>query len=1132
MPRMRRYRSLPLLAVRRMSRNWRLLLSVVAGTLVAAAILSATAVYADAIRDLGLRYAIGQRDPRTLDVSVLQSNVPVSATRNADTRRRQDSTVVSILRDAAAGVVRQGTTATLFPSAPGTPAGTAQDRPRANLVFRTDLDPHIEIVEGAAPAPVAGRSDAPIEVLVGRETAEAGGLSVGQELDLAPFWAPDAPPLRVRITGIAVERDPAERYWGTSGAHLDAEARNWVTYRLFVPEATFFGGLPATLPSVTADYHTRYEVDLDVLNARRALPVANGLDTLAQRLNAADERVTVEGALSPVLRTFDEKLFFTRIPLLVLLLQVGGIVAYYLVMVSTMLIERQAAEIATMRSRGATTPQLLAMYGVEGALLAALATLAGPPLAGLIIGALGPTPAFSALSGGGALDVHIGGAAYFLAIIGALIAFFALMVPAWFATRDTVVEFKRGVARPKPVPLLLRYYVDVVFVLVVAAVFWRVSQQEGLVSESIFGEAQVDPFLLATPAVFMLTVGIVFLRVFPLVLRLVAWVLGWTRSVAILAGMRALVRNPTHYTRLVLLLMFATGVGMFGATFSATLSHSYEDRALYVSGADVRAVGLVPPAFQGDAAVRAAIEGVPAEATSVVVRATGFGYAGRETADLAILGVDPATFGEVAYFRDDFAPESLDTMLTTLAGEGPVAGAAGALLPEDARQIGIWAQFPDIRGRVVLGLSLRDATGRVSHRQVGVTRPDHPSSTSWVLFAADLDAPRSRAGANSNEPALVAPVELLGVWFIPSGRIASQRGVVLFGPAVTTASAPVETSEVQGLVERPKAWPDATTVHDFTQPGFDVVRNLTQIPVGDQTRNEPNGPPGALGALRFEWVDAAGAPSFRGLAASYLATPVPAYLSSREASKLGLVTGDTFRASISGRYLDLTLAGVLDYFPTFEPNGRGGIALVDSSRLLATVNASLPDRWLLANEAWFASDTPGATAAALEPLQPREVVQRAAVQATQQEDPLVAAGWAGILAISFGAVLLLSAIGFIVYSYLTAQQRGLEFAILRTLGFSRVQVFGVVLFEHLFVIAAGMGLGTGVGLRLGRMMLGLLATDERGTAVLPPLQLRVSWVEVVAVWGILGAVFIATIAAVVALYFRLAVHRVLRIGDA
>ena len=63
----------------------------------------------------------------------------------------------------------------------------------------------------------------------------------------------------------------------------------------------------------------------------------------------------------------------------------------------------------------------------------------------------------------------------------------------------------------------------------------------------------------------------------------------------------------------------------------------------------------------------------------------------------------------------------------------------------------------------------------------------------------------------------------------------------------------------------------------------------------------------------------------------------------------------------------------------------------------------------------------------------------ASEQFAQQEDPLVAAGWQGILVIAFGAVLLLSAIGFLVYSYLTAQERSLEFAILRTLGFSGVR---------------------------------------------------------------------------------------------
>ena len=1131
MPRMLRYRSLPRLAIRRMSRNWRLLLSIVVGTMVAAAILSATAVYADAIRDLGLRYALDQHDPKALDVVVSQNNVTVSGATYSATRTRQDAVLANTLGATAGDLVRQGVSATLFPSAPGVAPGDDPARPRANVVFRSDLDTHIEIVAGSAPVAAPSRTSGPIDVLVGRATAEVAGLTIGQELDLTPFWDASAAPLRVRISGFAVERDPFDRYWGQAPVRLDVESRTWPTYRLFVSEATFFGGALAGLPGMTADYRNDHQVNLEALDARNAVPIANGLGALGRTLRGIDERVTVEVGLEPVLRSFDEKLFFTRIPLLVLLLQVGGIVAYYLVMVSTMLIERQAAEIATMRSRGATTPQLLAMYGVEGFILAILATAVGPPLAGLVISALGPTPAFSALSGGGALTVHIGAAAYILAIAGALLAFTALMVPAWFATRDTVVEFKRGVARPKPVPLLLRYYLDVAFVLVVAAIFYRLSQQDGLVSETIFGEARVDPFLLATPAVFMLTVGIVFLRLFPVVLRLVAWIVGWTRSVAILAGIRALVRNPTHYTRLVLLLMFATGVGMFGATFSATLSHSYEDRALYVSGADVRAAGLVPPAFQGTDGVLAALEGVPADDASVAVRTTGFAYAGRNTADVQFLGVDPATFAEVAYFRGDFAPQSLDAMMATLADD-PVVPATGPHLPADARQIGLWVQFPDIRGRIAFGISLRDATGRISHRQVGITRPDHPSTTGWTLFAADLEAPRTRAGAVSNEPALVAPVELLGVWLTPAGRTASQRGVVHFGPAITTASAPNEASEVAGLVERETAWPDAALVQDFSTPGFELVRALKQATTSDQVRIIEGGPPGGGGTLRMDWFDSAGTPGFRGVAAVFEGGAVPAYLSRREADALGLTPGDTFRASAGSRYFEAQLAGVFDYFPTFDPNARGGLAVVDGARFAATINAGLPDRWVIPNEAWFASDSPGATVAALAALQPREVVQRAEVLAEQQEDPLVAAGWAGILAISFGAVLLLSAIGFIVYSYLTAQQRGLEFAILRTLGFSRVQVFGVVLFEHLFVIAAGMGLGTAVGLRLGRMMLGLLAVDERGAAVLPPLLMRVSWIEVAAVWGILGTVFIATIAAVVALYFRLAVHRVLRIGDA
>ena len=50
--------------------------------------------------------------------------------------------------------------------------------------------------------------------------------------------------------------------------------------------------------------------------------------------------------------------------------------------------------------------------------------------------------------------------------------------------------------------------------------------------------------------------------------------------------------------------------------------------------------------------------------------------------------------------------------------------------------------------------------------------------------------------------------------------------------------------------------------------------------------------------------------------------------------------------------------------------------------------------------------------------------------------------------------------------------------------------------------------------------------------MLPPFVLSVSRLEVALVWGILGAVFVLTVVAVVTLYIRAALYRALRVGDA
>ena len=1113
-----------------MAGNWRLLSSVVLGTMIAGAILSATIIYSDAIRDLGLDFALEQRDPTKLDVTVSRSTQTVSSSDYQRSEEVVNRAVTSALSGTFAGLVREGSSATFYPVDPGALPDLRDDtRPRGNLLFRSDLEPHVRIIEGALPQPVPPDYDLPVPAAIGLQTAELNGLALGDTVDLYPFWDNEAAPLTIIIVGIIEALDPGDRYWSGDPNAIDAPARSWETYLVHIPESTFFGLLPARFPQIVADYNGYYEVDLETVDARNAVPIADALAGLARNLNATEERTSSRTELIEVLRTFDEKLFFTRIPLFVLLLQIGGIVAYYLVMVSTMLTERQTAEIATLRSRGATTGQLLAQYGIEGVILAAVALVTGPPIAAAVISALGPTPAFAALSDGGPLEVRISVQSFVLAGIGALIAFGALVIPAWFATRTTVVEFKRSSARPKPTPAFLRYYLDVALVLVVALVFWRLSQQDQLFTESLFGETQADPFLLATPAVFMVTVGIVFLRIFPLLLGMIGWLVGWTRSVAAVVSVRSLVRNPTHYTRLVLLLMFATGVGTFGATFSATLDRSYTERADYEVGADVRALDL--HGIEGsNQALLEAVAAVPADASMGVIRVGGSLEANGRFERAEVIGVQPDKFSDIAFWRDDFSTTSLgDITATLVANEPPLR--EGIALPAGAQQIGIWVKAPDLRGGVSLTIALRGADGIQGEYQLAFVRPSDPVAEEWLFYSTSLLQQRSRNGRPLVAEPLVRPITVESILISTSSSIAAADGTVLFGPLITTDAAVPPETDVAGISS--ESFANGQLVTHFTDPRYEPIGGQRSLPSGDQLLESTDAPPGVDSAARLQWSAGQRAPRLHGIRERLDPTPVQFYVSSEAAERLELRPGDAVGFWAFSRFHEGLFAGTFDLFPTYLVGERSeALVLVNANRLIQSAEAAQSDHPSRFTEFWLATSDRDATVETLAALGAATIHDAESTLLEQQEDPLVAAGWNGILAISFGAVLLLSAIGFIVYSYLSAQQRGLEFAILRTLGFSRVQVFTVVFVEQSFIVIAGMGLGTIVGFQIGRIMMDFLGTNERGDNVLPPFLLAVSWPEIFAVWGILGAVFVVTIAAVVLLYLRLAVHRALRIGDA
>ena len=1112
-----------------MRANWRLLAAVALGTLVSSAILSATAIYADAIRDLGLRYALAQPAPGALDVQVTREVASARTEAFRQSNARVDRAVRTALAGAVRSVQRQGASQTLYLTAPGAAVNEAdQSRPRAQLRFRDDVEGHLTLTAGAFPR--GGSTPAPtaVPVLLGAEAATRNRVAVGDRFALHPWWDASLAPLMVQVAGIARPTDATDPYWSGSPPLFEEPNAIWETFLFLLPEDAFFATLTERLPSASAAYRDRYGVDQKALNARIATSVAAGLEGLRPVIAATERGVAVETVLPAVLRSFDARLFFVRIPLFVLLLQIGGIVAYYLVMVATMLVERQAAEMAVLRSRGASPLQLLFQSGVEGLILAVAAAAIGPLLAAAVISALGPTPSFRALSGGGPLEVHVSSLAYAFAGAGALIALAAFMLPAWRATHTTVVEFRRASARPRPTPLLLRYYLDVALVLLLALLFWRLRQEEQLFTRTLFGGRQSDPLLLATPTVLMVTAGVVFLRLFPLLLRLLAWTVGRVAGAAALVGVRSLARDPSHYARLVLMLMLATGVGMFGATFSATLERSYNDRARYPVGADVRATDLRALFDRGDEAFLHAMHTVPADDLSAVARVEGSALANGKAAQLQILGVDPATFADVAYFRDDFATQPLATVLEPLARNAPKTEIAA--LPDDARQLGLWAKLPDIRGPLSLVAVVRDGDGRRGTLLLGTARPGDPATREWRFFASGLDRARGTAGRNA--PPLRAPYTLQSLYIATQSAITAQRGVALLGPLLTTTTPPGPAEANVDTEPAATAFAGARPALDFATPAFEVITGQRPARTPDTLRADQDTPPGAAASARYEWFDARIAPRDRGIRPRTDGEPVALALARGTADTLQVQPGDRFQVLVGGVYLDAMLTGTFTLFPTYDSSGsRPGFAVAHIGRLTEAVNLALPSRAVTLNEAWFGSAEPAATRAALTVFQPQVLLDTAGERARAKEDPLIAAGWAGILGISFATVLMLSAIGFVLYSYLTAQQRALEFAILRTLGFSRVQVFLVVALEYAVIVVAGMGLGTVVGLQVGRRMMDVFAVSEAGSAVLPPFALAVSWASVVTVWVVLGLAFVQTIGAVVLLYLRLAIHRALRVGE-
>lgn len=575
----------------------------------------------------------------------------------------------------------------LFPTSEAAYADVRDPLEWVSVGFLSDLTEHITLLEGTFPAPPFP-TDQGMEVLLHHKLADELGLQVGeqyilfgrQEADVRDSKSVQIP---VRIAGVWQPTNPEETYWFYQPTAFDRV--------LQVPETSFHQRIAPVLTGEV--YVAAWSLLLDG-SAVHTEHVPSLLGRIAfAETRAASLLPDTDLYTSPAgaMQKYRREAYLLTILLFVFAIPVLGSILYFVALTASMAVRRQQTEIAVLRSRGASRWQVLGVYLLEGLALGAVALGLGILLGQGIALAMGQIRSFLTLVQRSPLPVRLSLSSLRFAVGALVLALLTTLLPALSAAGHTIVTHKQEQARALRRPFWQRYFLDL-FLLAPPLYGYYLLRQRGTISVNLGSGATSDPFqnplLFLVPTLFIFALGLLFIRLFPLLMSLLAWIADWLPSTSSVLALRHLARSSRHYTGPLLLLILTLGLAAFTASMALTLDDHLVDRMYYEVGGDLRLAesgesteppqdpfGSQPPLGEEEEELGAKwlflpvsdhllVEGVQraARVGEYHVRST---LGNREEG--TFIGVDRIDFSSVAFFRRDFAPDSLGGLMNLLA---------------------------------------------------------------------------------------------------------------------------------------------------------------------------------------------------------------------------------------------------------------------------------------------------------------------------------------------------------------------------------------------------------------------------------------------------------------------------------
>ena len=297
-----------------------------------------------------------------------------------------------------------------------------------------------------------------------------------------------------------------------------------------------------------------------------------------------------------------------------------------------------------------------------------------------------------------------------------LITFVVLLVAKLWATS---LGNWRGLAsqsgehyRPIQAPFWYRNYLDLILLIPAWYAYQQLLDQGSLalLVKDRPEELYSDPLLVLAPALFIVVLALVSMRLFRAAMYVLDRLAKWVRSPSLYMAMRQLGRHSHTYINPLLLVVVSLALGVYTLSMAASLDQWLADRIYFQTGSDLSFEPTRESDMYGGGAASSSGSTTEGGSSSVsgdwippidefrdlpgVEAATRVGDYASEVKlatggqSARFIGIDRIGFDKAAWFRDDFAYESLGSLMNRLASAPQNVLVSREFLEENALRIG------------------------------------------------------------------------------------------------------------------------------------------------------------------------------------------------------------------------------------------------------------------------------------------------------------------------------------------------------------------------------------------------------------------------------------------------------------